>query len=117
MPTTKDIVDQHLTSFYDKNLDGVLADYSPDAVLFLPDQTLKGPPAIEPFFQALLMEFGKPGATFSMRQQVVAGDYAYIVWSAETADNWYEDATDTFVVQNGEIVAQSFFARIVPKCV
>jgi len=50
-----------------------------------------------------------------MQQQYVEGDYAYILWSAETADNCYEAATDTFVVRNGKIVAQSFAAKITPK--
>ncbi len=84
-------------------------------MLFIPDRPLRGPDAITPFFQALLAEFAKPGASFSMRQQYVEGEYAYILWSAETADNSYEAATDTFVVRNGKIVAQSFAARITPK--
>jgi hypothetical protein len=36
-------------------------------------------------FQAMVAEFGKPGAAFSMKQQFVEGDYAYILWTAETA--------------------------------
>jgi ketosteroid isomerase-like protein len=115
MPTTKDVLDQHLKSFYNNDLDGVLADYSSDAVLFTPGRPLKGPGAIKPFFQAFLSEFAKPGASFSMREQSVEGDYAYILWTAETADNSYEAATDTFVVQNGKIVAQSFAAKITAK--
>ena len=50
-----------------------------------------------------------------MRQRYVEGDYAYVLWSAETADNSYEAATDTFVVRVGKIVAQSFAAKITPK--
>ena len=84
-------------------------------MLFIPGKPLRGPNAIKPFFQTLLSEFAKPGASFSMREQSVDGDYAYILWSAETADNSYESATDTFVVRNGKIVAQSFAARITPK--
>lgn len=45
----------------------------------------------------------------------VEGDYAYILWSAETADNVYELGTDTFTLQNGKIVAQSFTGKITPK--
>jgi hypothetical protein len=41
---------------------------------------------------------------------------AYILWTAESSENSYEFATDTFVVRNGKIVAQSFAARIKPKC-
>ena len=115
MPTTSDIVNQHLQSFAAKSLDGVLADYSPDAVLFIPGGPLRGTAAIKPFFEALIAEFSKPGATFSMGQQHVEGDYAYILWNAQTADNAYESATDMFVVRNGKIVAQSFAAKITPK--
>ena len=50
-----------------------------------------------------------------MKQHSVEGDYAYILWTAETADNVYEVGTDTFVVRDGEIVAQSFTSRITPK--
>jgi len=50
-----------------------------------------------------------------MQQRWVEGDYAHIVWTAETADDTYEFATDTFVVRNGKIVAQSFAAKIKPK--
>ena len=41
---------------------------------------------MSPLFQALIAEFGKPGAVFSMKQQSVEGEYAYILWTAETAD-------------------------------
>jgi len=115
MPITNDVVNQHMKSFGERDLEGVLADYSPDAVLFVPDGPLRGLGEIRPFFQGFLAEFSKPGATFAMRQQYADGDYAYILWSAETADNTYDAATDTFVVQNGKIVAQSFAAKITPK--
>ena len=115
MPTTNDVVNQHLKRFYEKDLDGVLADYSSDAVLFIPGGPLRGLAAIKPFFQTLVSEFSKPGAAFAMREQHADGEYAYILWSAETADNTYEAATDTFIVRNGKIVAQSFAAKITPK--
>jgi hypothetical protein len=62
-----------------------------------------------------LAEFGKPGAAFSLKRQFVEGDVAYILWTAETADNVYEVATDTFLVRDGKIVAQSFAGKITPK--
>jgi len=39
----------------------------------------------------------------------------HILWTAETADNVYEMATDTLVVRDGKIVAQSFTGKITPK--
>jgi len=115
MLTTTDVLDRHLKSFYEKDLDGVVADYSPEAMLFIPGNLLRGPAAIKPFFKAFFLEFAKPGASFSMQQRTVESDYAYILWSAETEDNTYEGATDTFFVRNGKIVVQSFAAKIKPK--
>jgi ketosteroid isomerase-like protein len=115
MVSTSDVLDRHLKSFAEYNIDGVLADYSSDAVLFTPTGPLRGPDAIKPLFQALVSEFAKPGSSFTMQQRCIEGDHAYILWTAETADNSYEFATDTFVVRNGKIVAQSFAAKIKPK--
>jgi ketosteroid isomerase-like protein len=115
MATAKDVLANHLKAFDQGDLNGVLSDYAPAAVFFTRDGAVKGVDAIRPLFEALIAEFGKPGATFNMKQQLVEGDYAYIVWTAETADNVYELATDTLVVREGKIVAQSFTAKITPK--
>ena len=115
MLSTSDVLDGHLKSFADYDVEGVVADYSSDAVLFVPSGTLKGTDSIEPFFQALISEFVKPGSSFTMQLRSIEGDHAYILWSAETADNSYEFATDTFFVRDGKIVAQSFAAKVTPK--
>ena len=115
MRATKDVLDNHLKCFGEGDLKGILSDYARDAVLFTPNGPLKGVDSIRPLFEQLIAEFGKPGATFSMKLQSVEGDYAYILWAAETADNVYEVATDTFVVRDGKIIAQSFAANITPK--
>ena len=36
-----------------------------------------------PFFQAMIAEFRKPGAVFSMKQESIEGEYAYILRTAE----------------------------------
>jgi ketosteroid isomerase-like protein len=115
MASTKDVVDRHLEFFGKGDLKGILSDYAPGAVLFTPDGSFRGADAIRPFFQAMIAEFGKPDSAFSMKQQFVEGEYAYILWTAETADNVYELATDTFVVRDDKIVAQSFAGKITPK--
>lgn len=115
MVSTKDVLDHHLKCFDRGDLNGILSDYTPGAVLFTPEGPLRGIDAIRVLFQAMIAEFGKPGAAFSMKQQFVEGDHAYILWAAETADNVYEFATDTFVVRDGKIVAQSFASKIMPK--
>ena len=115
MASTKDVLNHHLKCFGEGDLEGILSDYALGATMFTPDGPLKGTDAMRPLFQSMIAEFGKPGATFTMRQQSVEGDYGYIVWTAETADNVYEVASDTFVVRDGKIVAQSFAGKITPK--
>ena len=115
MASTKEVLDHHLACFGDGDLDGILSDYDPDAVLFTPDGPLKGLDAIKPMFEAMFAEFGKPGATFEMKELAVDGDHAYIVWTAETADNVHELGTDTFVVRDGKIIAQSYAGKVTPK--
>lgn len=115
MGSTKDVVDHHLKSFGERDLTGILSDYAPDAVLFTSDGPLRGVDAMRPLFQAMVREFGEPGARFDMKRQFVDGDFAYILWTAETADNLYEVGTDTFVVRDGKIVAQSFTGKVTPK--
>ena len=115
MNTTREVLDRHLKCFGEGNLEGILADYAATAVLFMPDGPLKGAAAMRPVFEAMFTEFGKPGTAFAMKQLSVEGDYSYALWSAETADNVYEMATDMHVVRDGKIVAQSFAGQIKPK--
>jgi hypothetical protein len=115
MASTKEVLDHHLECFGKGDLQGILSDYAPGAVLFTPTGPLKGEVAIRPLFQTMIAEFGKPGAAFNLKQQFIEGDNAYILWTAETAENVYELATDTFVVQNGKIVVQSYASKMTPK--
>jgi len=115
MASTKEVLDHHLKCFGEGDLEGILSGYAQHAVLFTPEGPLRGTDAIRPLFESMIAEFGKPGAVFSMKQQSVEGDHAYILWAAETADNVYEMATDTFLVRDGKIVVQSFAGKISPK--
>jgi hypothetical protein len=115
MASTKDVLDHHLKCFGDGDLAGTLSDYAPGAVLFTRERPLRGVDAIRPLFQSMIAEFSRPGARFNMKEQFVEGEYAYILWTAETSENVYEMGTDTFVIRDGKIVAQSFTGTITPR--
>jgi ketosteroid isomerase-like protein len=115
MRTTTQVIDNHLKCFNDSDLDGILADYAPGAVLFTPEATLRGTDAIRGLFVTMLEEFGKPGTRFKLGRREVDGDHAFILWMAETSDKVYELGTDTFFVRNGKIVVQSFAAHTTSK--
>ena len=115
MRSTDDVLDHHLAAINQGDVDAILSDYAPAAVLLREDGAFKGVDQIRRVFETFVAEFRKPGSTSKTKQRLVAGDYAYMYWTAETADNVYELATDTFIVREGKIVAQSFTAKVTPK--
>jgi ketosteroid isomerase-like protein len=115
MRSTREVIENHLARFAARDLDGILSDYAPSAVLFTPDGPLRGLDSIRALFEAMLAEFAKPGARFELGRLSVEGDHGFIVWTAETAENVYELGTDTFVVRDGRIQVQSFAGKIAPK--
>lgn len=115
MATTREILDRHINAFLACDVPGVLSDYGKDIVLLTANGPLRGIDGVRPLFETLIAEFKQPGSRFNLTNLHVEGDYGYILWNAETPDNVYETATDTFVVRDGRIVAQSYTASIRPK--
>ena len=115
MATTEEVLNHHLSAFGKGDLDDLLSDYTDSSVLLSAQGTFRGLEQLRNFFGALITEFGKPGMTFDMDFQIADGETALIAWSAETEDNVYAYATDTFIVRDGKIVAQTFAAKIKPK--
>ena len=113
--TAQAVVNHHLEGFLALDVQGVMADYAPDAVMIVPTGVLHGADEIRPLFQNLFAEFAKPGATFDLKQQLIEGDVAYIWWVAETPDNTYELGTDTFFVRHGKIAVQTFAFKATPR--
>ena len=115
MSSTQAVLDHHLQCFGTCDLEGILADYTDESVVLIPEGELKGREAIRGFFTAAFAEFGRPGTTFAMKTMLVSGDCAFIVWDAETVDNRFESATDTFVIRDGRIAVQTYAAKVTPK--
>jgi ketosteroid isomerase-like protein len=115
MATTQEVLDRHLGCFGAGDLDGIMEDYADDCVLFTPNGPLNDLDAIRELFVGLIADFGQPGTEFEMKLVSVVGEYAYILWAAETASDVYALGTDTFVIRDGKIIGQSFAAHATPK--
>ena len=113
--TTADALKAHMDAFGAGNMDAMLGGYADDAVMFTPNGIVQGKDALRPVFTALFAEWGKPTTKFTLKQNLVSGDYAYIFWDAETDDNVYEGGMDAFVIRDGKKVAHFFSANITPK--
>ncbi len=113
--STQQVLDHHLQAARGGDLNGILEDYTDGSIVITPDGVRRSRNEMSEFFSTLFAEFAKPGMSFSMDQQVVDGEIAYIRWSAETADNVYELGTDTFLIRDGKIVTQTFATKTTPK--
>jgi ketosteroid isomerase-like protein len=101
--------------FGEQDLDGAMEDYTDDSVIIAHQGVFRGREEIQELFENIFAEFSQSGVTFTLDQQVVEGECAFIEWHAETPDNEYEFATDTFVIRDGNIVNQTFTGVVTPR--
>jgi len=114
--TPKEVFEHHGNAIGAGDVDEVLKDYTEQSVLFTQEGPLKGPKAMRPAFQRLVTELMPPGGTqFEMKQMTIEGEIVYIAWSSSSKFSDIPLGTDTFVIRNGKIVAQTFTAQIVPR--
>jgi ketosteroid isomerase-like protein len=113
--STEDILNHHLECFDKGDLDGLLSDYTEVSVLELPHTQLRGLEKLRKAFTAMFEEFGKGTSSFEMKRTSIHGDHAYLFWKAQTEDNDYHIGTDTFHIQDGKILYQTFSAHITPR--
>jgi len=103
--STEATLGHHLQAI-SEGVDAIMQDFTPDSVLFTPDGPLRGLEPIRGFFDGFLST-SPPELlrAITLVRQDIQGDVAYIIWKAEP---YIPLATDTFVVRDGKIVAQSF---------
>jgi ketosteroid isomerase-like protein len=113
---TKAVLDHQFAAFSAGSADEVLKDFADDSVLITPDGVSKGHAAIHAAYSALFAGLFQPGTyDFTLDAMHIEGEVAYIAWRANCAAAEVPMGTDTFVVRNGKIVAQTFAAKIDPK--
>jgi hypothetical protein len=107
---------RHWRAFGAGDVEAIMADYAEDAVLITPDGTLKGHAPIRSLFEQIFAKVFPPASTsLHLTRQVVEGDIAYILWVGSSAYYSALLATDTFVMRDGKIVAQTFAAQLEAK--
>jgi ketosteroid isomerase-like protein len=110
---TETVVRNHLQAFLEqKGIDAILADYDDDARFYSEAQIYRGKQEIHGFFMGFIRSL-PIGAIdhFSLRSLRVAGKVAFITWSVGSD---IPLGTDTFVVDDGKIVSQTFAMYAVP---
>ncbi len=104
---TETVVRNHLQAFLEQNgVDAIVQDYNEAALFYTEAKIYHGKQEIHDFFADFIESFpaGAMGR-FELRSLQVEGNLAYITWSV---GDEIPLGTDTFVVDNGKIVSQTF---------
>ncbi|HZY80858.1 MAG TPA: nuclear transport factor 2 family protein [Cyclobacteriaceae bacterium] len=111
---TQKVLDHHIQTFKDNDLEGVMADYTEESILITPDRTFKGLAEIRENFVGAFKALPKDGTTMTLTKTSVTRDVAYMVWKATTPTLEFKFATDTFIIVDGKIVSQTYAGDVVP---
>ncbi|HEU5388103.1 MAG TPA: nuclear transport factor 2 family protein [Streptosporangiaceae bacterium] len=103
--TPQEVFQHHAQALGAGDLDGIVEDYSDDAVFITPDGVKRGKAGVREGFVQLLSDV--PNADWGLPTQIYEGDVLFLEWTAKAAATKVEDGIDTFVFRDGQIVVQT----------
>jgi ketosteroid isomerase-like protein len=103
--TPQEIFQHHAEVLIAGDLEGIVSDYSDDAIFITPAGVLHGKDGVREGFTKLLGDV--PNAEWTVPTQHFEDDILFIEWTATAASSRVEDGIDTFVFRDGEIRVQT----------
>jgi ketosteroid isomerase-like protein len=103
--TTQEVLQHHAEAVAAGDLDGVLADYTDDAVLITPQGTFTGAAGAREAWSRLLGDL--PNAQLALTAVVVEGDVVLMRWTATSDNGRVDDGVDTLVLGGDGIRVQT----------
>jgi hypothetical protein len=114
--STEEVLARHWRDFQAGDVESILKDYAPDAMVITAQATRKGVAQIRAAFETLFAEImPAKTSTAKLEKEVVEGELAFILWSGSSDKYKIPFATDTFLVRGGKIVRQTFAAVMEKK--
>jgi hypothetical protein len=111
--TPQEVFQHHGEVLMAEDLDGIVSDYTDDALFITPEGVLRGKDGVREGFVKLLGDV--PGATWELPTQIFEDDILLLEWKAESEKVRVEDGIDTFVFRDGLIRVQTVRYTLVPK--
>ena len=109
MMTTREVFDRHQRHQLDGDLDAILSDYAPDAIVATPDGIGSGRDNIRKNYEKVLPLLGSLELTPSIE---VKGEVLYLTFRAHRDGKDELLGTDTFVIRDDLIQLHTFYAHI-----
>ena len=103
--TPQEVFQHHAEVLIAGDLDGIVSDYSDDAVFITPDGVRRGRDGVRDGFVKLLGDV--PSADWDVPTQIFESDLLFIEWTADSEKTRVEDGVDTFAFRDGLIRAQT----------
>ena len=104
--TPQEVFQHHAEVLIAGDLEGIVSDYSDDAVFITPDGVLRGKDGVRQGFTKLLSDL--PSAEWDVPTQIFEGDVLFIEWNAVSEKTKADDGIDTFVFRDdGQIRVQT----------
>ena len=111
--TPQEVFQHHAEVLIAGDLEGIVSDYSDDAVFITPAGVLHGKDGVREGFTKLLEDV--PSADWAVPTQIFEGDVLFIEWSAKAASTHVEDGIDTFIFRDGLIRVQTVRYTLLQK--
>ena len=105
---TKDIVINHMDSFYNNDIEALMSDYTEESIVITVEQTFKGLKEIRLFVSELITFFPKGKTILVLDKISVEDDLGYIVWHAKMPNFEISLGSGTFILKKGKILQQTF---------
>jgi ketosteroid isomerase-like protein len=102
--TPQEVFEHHAGALIAGDLDGIVEDYSDDAIFITPAGTKRGKSGVREGFVQLLSDL--PSAEWNVKP-IFEDDVLFLEWSAESAATKADDGLDTFIFRDGLIRVQT----------
>jgi ketosteroid isomerase-like protein len=103
--TPQEVFKHHAEALGAGDLEGIVEDYSDDAVFITPDGVKRGKDGVREGFVQLLADV--PNADWALPTLIFEGDALFLEWTATAEATKVEDGIDTFIFRDGQIVLQT----------
>ncbi len=103
--TPEEVFQHHAQALGGGDLEGIVADYTDDAVFISPAGIKRGKDGVREAFTQLLADV--PNANWTLKTTLFEGDALFLEWAADAGATRVDDGIDTFVFLDGQIRLQT----------
>jgi hypothetical protein len=103
--TPQEVFDHHVKALVAGDLDGIVEDYSDDAIFITPAGVKRGKSGVREGFTSLLSDL--PSAEWAVPTVLFEDDVLFLEWTADSSATKADDGLDTFIFHDGQIRVQT----------